>query len=1234
MRKNLYMTSLIILILIFSISFVSASEIDSNDTQIASNPTDYYVDLGGDDNNEGYLNSPFYSINKAVSVCGHSDTVTIHLCEGVFEGENNTMITINKAHLSRGGSITIQGAGADKTVIDGSYAYYIFDVKSDSVVTLKDLSIVDCKSVTGGAITNTGTLTLLDCSFNNNHAIRYGGAVYSVDTGMLTVKDSTFNNNTAKEGGAIFSQKSDLKIDSSRFTNNHVEISDYTAAWGGAVFVGTYYKSVPSVVNSIFINNSAVSKYHRENWEYASGGSIYMQRCNLNNVSFINSRTEGLSAQGGSYYFDSKYMNSLINILRINSTVNGVLEPNIYPSNYGGEYLINITAYVSPDGSDEKGDGSKSNPFATIAHVIDLYNGKAYNLEINLLDGTYKGTGNTNLELPSSMNIKIIGSNAILDGENINALLKTSTLIGGCNFELVNLTITNFKCQNDGYEKDEDIGIIHTYTDMLIDNCNFINNSGPIITNFYGSNLIVNNSQFLNSKSGILYTYDAYSKVYNTIINNTEIYYLNSIFGMYQELLEDCELITDNVSVLNSNGLGSIYRLYGIKCDIINSNIINSSCRGDIVASFNPNVNIHNSTFIDGSGFVDKMNWNVSLSQFIGNRNLNFKGSNNFNGILLKNNIGAIEFTGDEINIVNSGIYDSIYASSAKINLNNNYWAGLSPSQLIRSNYDVLPEFWIVRSISAENLYNGSFNVKLDYKLNINQEYDVSNIPINDVDFILNYESTSIEDTLTKSGFECICDVGENDLDANVYFEDNINLSIYAQNLHQSECRIALSTNSCDIGDKLDISIDVIDLKTNKPINKGDLNLYLNSQLIAIFTLSGNTLTKTINVNGSKCLNNISVKYFGNLNFTDSQDYELFLIKSLPLDTVLTGDNLVKYYKNDSRYEVLLKDVLGNGLANKDIEFIINNVSYMRKTNENGVAAIAINLRPGSYEINARFNGDDSFNLSSTSNNIMVLSTLNGNNLTKYFKNASQYYIQVLDGQGNPIKNTNVTMNINGVFYNRLTNDKGIARLNINLNPGTYILTAYHPDTGLEYSNIITVLSRIETTDIGMFYKDGTGFDALLLDEKGDILVNTNVTFNINGVFYTRTSNSNGIAHLNINLLPGRYIITSYLGDSVMGNTINIDPMPVMILSSNVNIEQGSYYQVRFYDAKGSPIVSQDAAIVVNDNMNIVKTDGEGIASLKMDCDPGIYHIEAGLTANYYESKSIYTDVRVFKGGE
>lgn len=47
------------------------------------------------------------------------------------------------------------------------------------------------------------------------------------------------------------------------------------------------------------------------------------------------------------------------------------------------------------------------------------------------------------------------------------------------------------------------------------------------------------------------------------------------------------------------------------------------------------------------------------------------------------------------------------------------------------------------------------------------------------------------------------------------------------------------------------------------------------------------------------------------------------------------------------------------------------------------------------------------------------------------------------------------------------------------------------------------------------------------------------VTFNINGVLYTRTTDSNGIARLNINLQVGTYVITStYKGQNIANNIV------------------------------------------------------------------------------------------------
>ena len=49
------------------------------------------------------------------------------------------------------------------------------------------------------------------------------------------------------------------------------------------------------------------------------------------------------------------------------------------------------------------------------------------------------------------------------------------------------------------------------------------------------------------------------------------------------------------------------------------------------------------------------------------------------------------------------------------------------------------------------------------------------------------------------------------------------------------------------------------------------------------------------------------------------------------------------------------------------------------------------------------------------------------------YLDGSAFNARVVDGQGNPLANQIVTFNVNGVFYNKVTNDEGIASLNIRL---------------------------------------------------------------------------------------------------------------------------------------------------------------------------------------------------------
>ena len=67
----------------------------------------------------------------------------------------------------------------------------------------------------------------------------------------------------------------------------------------------------------------------------------------------------------------------------------------------------------------------------------------------------------------------------------------------------------------------------------------------------------------------------------------------------------------------------------------------------------------------------------------------------------------------------------------------------------------------------------------------------------------------------------------------------------------------------------------------------------------------------------------------------------------------------------------------------------------------------------------------------------------------------------------------------------RVTDENGIARLNIRLDTASYIITAYNPVTGEQKANNITVLPRIIAKDLSMKYLDGSTFNACLLYTSG-----------------------------------------------------------------------------------------------------------------------------------------------------
>ncbi len=337
---------------------------------------------------------------------------------------------------------------------------------------------------------------------------------------------------------------------------------------------------------------------------------------------------------------------------------------------------------------------------------------------------------------------------------------------------------------------------------------------------------------------------------------------------------------------------------------------------------------------------------------------------------------------------------------------------------------------------------------------------------------------------------------------------------------------------------------DIINVNDLEKYFKGPERLSLNvtdskgnplANATVIISINGMNYTRTTDENGTAGMAiNLGV---GNYTAFVSlkNDTSVNATSAITVKTTIEGNDLTKIERSAEPYYADFRDSNGTLLSEGRVEFNINGVMYYRYIT-NGRSQLNINLRAGTYIITAT----NPVTGQMASNTITVKERIiNNSDVTKFFKNATQYYVTVLDDEGNPAENaTNVTFNINGVMYTRQTNENGTARLNINLNAGEYIITAMYK--GCMVSNNITVLPILSAEDINMTYKDGTQFAATLVDGEGKAYANQNVTFNINGVFYDRETDENGTARLNINLMAGEYIITSMYNGFAIANTITI----------------------------------------------------------------------------------------------
>lgn len=237
---------------------------------------------------------------------------------------------------------------------------------------------------------------------------------------------------------------------------------------------------------------------------------------------------------------------------------------------------------------------------------------------------------------------------------------------------------------------------------------------------------------------------------------------------------------------------------------------------------------------------------------------------------------------------------------------------------------------------------------------------------------------------------------------------------------------------------------------TGEPVEAGtSVDVNIESTFTAYTTDNTGKITVPLNQAPDEYI--LTVHYGSNYAYT---------IEVLPR---LIASDLTKRYKCSEQYIVEVLDSTGAHVPDgTQVTFNIHGVSYVRTT-VNGYIQLNINLPPDTYTITVDYD-----NLTTLTNTITVLPKLTANDLVKNWGDGSQFVANLVDCTGLPDSDESITFNIQGVVYPRTTDNNGQAKLNINLQPSTYLITSstskneviqntitVNPPTGLSFTSSV-----------------------------------------------------------------------------------------------------------------------------------------------------------------------------------
>ncbi|WP_288268843.1 Ig-like domain-containing protein [uncultured Methanobrevibacter sp.] len=461
------------------------------------------------------------------------------------------------------------------------------------------------------------------------------------------------------------------------------------------------------------------------------------------------------------------------------------------------------------------------------------------------------------------------------------------------------------------------------------------------------------------------------------------------------------------------------------------------------------------------------------------------------------------------------------------------------------------------------------------------------------------------------------------DTNETIYQENNTYTNNTPTNIGSKKYNLGISVDNISYNENAEIKIALTD-KNNNTLSQS-ITVIVNGNEYEVDVTDGNGVLTLNNLASGKYTVIASLK--SNNTELTSKYAEFTVRKATPAITV-TGADIS--YGNDETVTVTLTGVNNTGL-NDTITLTINNTEYNITTIDGVGSAVISNLSAGTYNVNVVYIGND--NYTSTNGKSEFEVSPMATKLNVDFDSKANIIVRLVDANGNPISNANISYLINNteVIPVLVTDENGNAQIN-DLTGNNYITLIYGGNNnylGTNSSKYVVMVpkperiaSQIISSDFKQtavdYYKGERGgyFVVALKDSEGNALAGKHISIGFNGKVYNRTTDENGSARLQINLAnAGVYTFaTAFLGDDECNGSFVVNKITVTKKSSIITVKGTQPVKVRSYrtltfNLKGVKAIDKSSyvnaigrtlKVTVNGKTYTLKTDKNGKATLKV----------------------------------